>query len=87
MKVVENIVEGMRFTIATMVCSVRPLYFGYFKDLHCYGSVLGLGGLDPPPLSLVPPPAPLLSLPLSLLLPLGGLEVFGGLEGCDGGGN
>jgi hypothetical protein len=40
--------ESMPFSlvdiIATMVCSVRRLYFGYFEDLHCYGSVLGLGG-------------------------------------------
>ena len=42
--------ESMPFSlvdiIATMVCSVRRLYIGYFEDLHCYGSVLGLGGLD-----------------------------------------
>ena len=42
----------VNFIIATMACSVRRLYIGYFEDLHCYGSVLGLGGLDPPPLSL-----------------------------------
>jgi len=44
MKVVRNPVEGVRFTIATMVCSVRRLYIGYFEEHHCYSSLLGFVG-------------------------------------------